>query len=84
MSHTRFIVACIAVLSAIAMGLGFYLLLRGYQSGELLITNGGVGGISGLIGYLGGKPTDSKPPANITVEPPSTVTVNQPPAQPGA
>lgn len=67
-SHTRFIIACITFLSAIAMGLGFWLLLKGYQSGELLVTNGGVGGISGLIGFLGGKSMD-KP----TVTNPDTV-----------
>lgn len=54
-SHTRFIIGSITFLSFVAMVLGFWLLLKGYQSGELLVTNGGVGGISGLIGFLGGK-----------------------------
>lgn len=61
MSHTRYIIGCITLLSTVAMVLGFWLLLKGYQSGELLITNGGVGGLSGLVGYLGGRPPTDKP-----------------------
>ena len=77
-SHTRFIVGCITILSAIAMGLGFWLLKLGYQSGELLVTNGGVGGISGLVGFLGGKAVMDKPSNTTTV---TDSTINTP-AQP--
>jgi hypothetical protein len=74
-NHTIFIVGCITFLSGVAMGLGFYLLLKGFQSGELLVTNGGVAGLSGLIGFLGGKMTSTQqkaeiaPPAVTPVEP---------------
>lgn len=77
-SHTRFIVGCITALSAIAMGLGFWLLKLGYQSGELLVTNGGVGGISGLVGFLGGKAVMDK--AAVTIGNDATITT--PPAPP--
>lgn len=80
-SHTRFIVGCITALSAIAMGLGFWLLKLGYQSGELLVTNGGVGGISGLVGFLGGKAVMDKP--GVTVGNDATFN-NPPPAAPVA
>ena len=52
--QTTFIILCISCLSLVSMLLGAYLLLKGFQSGELLVTNGGVAGLSGLIGYLGG------------------------------
>ena len=70
--HTNFIVGCITLLSIVAMALGFHLLLRGFQSGELLVTNGGVAGLSGLVGFLGGKMTSAQQkaePANPVVSP---------------
>lgn len=53
-AHTKFIVGCITLLSGVFGGCGFYLILRGYQAGELYATTGGMG-LSGLIGFLGGK-----------------------------
>lgn len=52
--HTRFIVACITLLALIATGCGSYLLLKGFQSGELLAQMGS-NGLAGLVGFLGGK-----------------------------
>jgi len=49
------VVITIMLLSALAMILGFLLLVKGFQSGELLVQSGGVAGISGLLGYLGGR-----------------------------
>lgn len=75
-SHTRFIVGCITVLSTIPIVLGYMLLDHGYQAGELLVTNGGVGGISGLVGFLGGKAVMDKPSVNaggdVNVNPPQS------------
>lgn len=53
-NHTRTIVLCITALSMAATGLGSYLLLKGFQSGELLAQMGS-NGLSGLVGFLGGK-----------------------------
>lgn len=59
-THTRFIVGCITLLSILAIALGSYLLLKGYQSGELLAQMAS-SGLSGLIGFLGGKMATEKP-----------------------
>ena len=52
--HTRYIVGRIFWLSTMAMLLGAFLLTVGYQSGELLVQIGS-SGLSGLVGFLGGK-----------------------------
>lgn len=53
-NHTRFIVLCITGLAMMATGAGAYLLLKGFQQGELLAQMGS-NGLSGLVGFLGGK-----------------------------
>jgi len=55
-NHTRFIVFCITFLGAISIICGSFLLWKGFQSGELLVSSGGVGAIAGLVGFLSGKP----------------------------
>lgn len=66
--HTRLIVSVIGVLSAGALALGAWLIVRGYQTGELLIQTGG-SGVTGLLGFLGGKAMGMamQPPPDITV-----------------
>jgi hypothetical protein len=58
--HTRFIVICITLLSGMAIGAGTYLLVSGYQSGELLAQMAS-SGLAGLVGFLGGKMATDKP-----------------------
>jgi hypothetical protein len=58
--HTRFIICCITLLSMMAVGAGTYLLVSGYQSGELLAQMAS-SGLSGLVGFLGGKMAADKP-----------------------
>lgn len=53
-NHTKFIVLCITGLAMAATLVGSYLLLKGFQSGELLAQMGS-NGLSGLVGFLGGK-----------------------------
>lgn len=76
-SHTRFIVGCITLLSMAAVGTGAYLLLKGFQSGELLAQMAS-SGLSGLVGFLGGKMSSSPttPSGAIAVE--NTNTTNNP------
>lgn len=57
--HTRLIVSTIGILSAGALALGAWLIFKGYQTGELLIQTGG-SGVTGLLGFLGGKATQMK------------------------
>lgn len=82
-NHTRFIVGSITLLSAAAIGCGTYLLLKGYQSGELLAQMAS-SGLSGLIGFLGGKMA-SNAEHNARVTDPTTVqttvTESKPPTE---
>lgn len=71
--HTALIVKWVGFLSSLAMVLGAVLLYKGYQSGELLVTSGGVAGISGLVGFLGGKLVQ-KPTVSDPSQVPTTVT----------
>lgn len=57
-NHTRFIVLCITILAMVATGGGTYLILKGFQQGELLAQMGS-NGLSGLVGFLGGKMASS-------------------------
>ena len=53
--HTRFIVGCVTLLGMACVLCGTFLIYKGFQSGELLLSGGAVGAISGLLGFLGGK-----------------------------
>lgn len=55
-THLRFIIGCLTALAVIAMAAGAYLLVKGYQSGELFVTIAGsiAGGIVGMISMRGG------------------------------
>lgn len=71
-NHTKFIVGAITLLSVLAIASGAWLLLKGFQSGELLAQMAS-SGLSGLIGFLGGKMTaNDKPhvadPAEVKTE----------------
>lgn len=82
-NHTRFIIGCITLLSSEAIVAGYHLLSLGYQSGELLVTSGGVAGISGLVGFLGGRMSTDRPAApNITGNVSGDVNTNPPPPTP--
>ena len=66
-NYVRFIVICITLLGSLSIAAGSYLILKGYQSGELLIANGGIAAISGLVGMLGvGKPSSHTPNGDTT------------------
>lgn len=81
-SHTRFIVGCITAITIVCIGCGFWLLLKGFQSGEILITSGGCSGLSGLIGFLGGKMSSGQNPfisAPVSIAP-TKLTATAPPA----
>jgi hypothetical protein len=50
-SETKFIVGCITLISLVCAVIGGFLLLKGFQSGELLVGIAGSGG-GGLVGML--------------------------------
>lgn len=52
-SHTLFVVLCISGLGALSIVAGAYLIMHNHESGgTLLISTGGTGTITGLIGLL--------------------------------
>jgi len=53
-THTPLIVICITVITIVFGVLGAWLIVKGYQSGEMLTTIAG-SGLGGLCGFLGGK-----------------------------
>lgn len=59
-TNTRLIVLCITFLCVISVASGAYLLLKGFQSGELLAQMAS-SGLSGLVGFLGGRAASSAP-----------------------
>lgn len=73
--HTKYIISCITFLSFVALMSGAWLVFKGFEGGAVLIGAGG-NGLTGLIGYLGGRTMSARPTVNV--EPPSNVTVNQP------
>lgn len=75
--HTRFIVLCITVMAMAATSFGGYLILKGFQQGELLCQMGS-NGLSGLVGFLGGKVMSqpTTPSGALATE------VTNPPSQP--
>lgn len=75
--HTKYIITCVSFLSFTALTLGGFLEYKGFAGGAVLIGAGG-NGLTGLIGYLGGRTMSQRPATSVNVEPPSNVTVNQP------
>lgn len=61
--HTPLVINWIGWLSVISIVTGAIVIVVGYASGELMVTSGGVAGISGLVGFLGGRAT-AKPGVN--------------------
>jgi hypothetical protein len=52
-SHVLIVVLCITALGALSIGCGAYLIMHNHESGgTLLISSGGTGTITGLIGLL--------------------------------
>lgn len=58
-------IICITVLSIVALLVGAALMFRGYQGGEIAMTIAS-GGLSGLVGFIGGKMA-GKPIADDTI-----------------
>lgn len=70
-NHTRFIVTTILILALAAIGCGTFLVYKGYQTaGELLLANGGIGAISGLIGLISQARPSPPPPDVVVTNPP--------------
>lgn len=65
-SNTKFIVSCVAFLSACCIGAGTWLIFKGYQTGELLIQTA-ASGVGGLLGVLGIGKMAAQQPQDITV-----------------
>lgn len=62
----RFIVGCITFLGTISIAGGVWLSWKGFHDGQVLISTGGVGAISGLLGMLNNRqgPPPADPPGN--------------------
>lgn len=72
-NHDRLLIWMISMLGISCIGAGAWLIFRGFQSGELLIANGALVAIQGLIMKLtGSRPTNT---TNVNAEPPSNVSV---------
>lgn len=69
-NHIRFIISCLTLLALSSMGCGTYLLMTGYQSGELFvgIATGITGGIVGMISMRGGSGTPTTQSGAIATE----------------
>jgi hypothetical protein len=80
-NNDRLLIACIFLLGGICIAAGSWLIYKGFQSGELLIANGALVAINGLVMQLTGRKA-ATPPPSVTVSPPSNVTVNQQPTEP--
>ena len=72
-THTALVVVCVTILATIASVIGGWLLWKGFSGGgEMIITLNTA--ISGLIGFLGGRVTNT----------PSTPSSEQPQPQPNS
>lgn len=78
-SETKFIVGCIAAISLACAAIGGFLLLKGYQSGELLIsvTSAGAGGLVGMLSMQ-----RRNQPGDVTVTPPAVISTSPTPEPP--
>jgi hypothetical protein len=65
---TKFIVSCITFLGSLAIVCGSFLLWKGFQSGEILVSSGGVAAISGLTGMLSMQKPQSSPSTPDSVQ----------------
>ncbi len=67
MNHLRFIVGMLTLMALVFGGIGGYLLLKGFQSGELFV--GIVGSISGgIVGMISMRNSGSPPPPDQPVK----------------
>lgn len=82
-NHTPLIVICVTIMGLTSIILGSYLISKGYMSGELLLSSGGVAAISGLLGMAVNRPPTPMPDVTFSSQPPKLELTQQPKVESG-